>query len=446
MKKISLLLCIVSCMVLFSCSKSAKEDPGDNGNPIDVNKPIVVTDIKPKIGGLGTGVIINGENFGNDTSKIEVYFNEKKALLLKVKSNVIYAMVPKQPGDSSQIRVVSKNVSKPAEGLLAHTKFQYVIKASVTTVAGEFNVSEVKDGPALQAHFKRPVMVATTDDGNLFIVDDNGKRLAALSMQDNKVYTISTDFVKPWQCALSSNLSALFVSEQSSGTRPMLFRTVYRADNWTQPISFYDQKDNAGNYIIGSQNIYGLGADDEYVYVITAGAQKLARIHQQSGKVELIGEKLNLPNWNYLAYNKADGKMYIAAEDWGRIYRFDPRHIPPGKQTPWITNADLEWLVGTGVGKPIPGIGTAARLGSLSSIACDGDGNVYTCDYSNDVIWKMDKNLEASIIAGTGTAGYKDGNPKEALFNNPYGICATTDGILYVAEAANMTIRCIAIQ
>ena len=190
-----------------------------------------------------------------------------------------------------------------------------------------------------------------------------------------------------------------------------------------------------------------MAADDEYVYLITLNAKKLVRVHQQTRKVELIGQDLNLSAWVYLAYNKNDGYVYISSEEWGRIYRFNPRNVPPGRTAPWVSNAELEHLVGTGKGAAKEGVGTAAQLGNLSGISCDGDGNVYTADYSNHVIWKIDPQLSATIVAGTpGVGGYKDGLPKEAQFNKPYCVYATTDGILYVADTFNRLIRCIAIQ
>ena len=54
---------------------------------------------------------------------------------------------------------------------------------------------------------------------------------------------------------------------------------------------------------------------------------------------------------------------------------------------------------------------------------------------------------EGDNIAGVpGVKGYKDGKPEESLFNTPYGIAATPDGIVYVADTYNYVIRVIAIQ
>jgi len=438
---------ILLCFLLFACNKESGRSGGEEAVPIDASRPIEILDIKPREGGLGTGVIINGSNFGSDTSKIEVWFNDKKALLLKVRPEVIYAMVPKQPGDFSEVKVVAKNAGQPREVVLPDVKFQYHIRSSVTTVAGVFNVSAVKDGSALEANFRRPSFVAVSDDNTIIISDDDAGRAAALSLQDNRVYTLSSDFNYPWQSAYNTDQSALFICERNTGSKPILFRGLYRDNGWLEPLPFYDQRDNNGNYIMGSRVITGLAADGEYVYLIAQNGRRLVRVHQETRKVELIGQDLNLSSWSYLAYNKKDGYIYIASEEWGRIYRFDPRHTPSDRDTPWITNNELEHLVGMGRGAAKEGVGTAAQMNSLSGITCDAEGNIYTCDFGNSIVWKIDPQLSATILAGTpGTRGYKDGNPKEAQFDRPYSVYSTSDGILYVADTFNRVIRCIAIQ
>jgi hypothetical protein len=49
-----------------------------------------------------------------------------------------------------------------------------------------------------------------------------------------------------------------------------------------------------------------------------------------------------------------------------------------------------------------------------------------------------------ALVAGAGTAGFRDGRFTSALFNNPLGLAIRTDGtILYVADAGNNRIRAI---
>jgi glucose/arabinose dehydrogenase len=107
----------------------------------------------------------------------------------------------------------------------------------------------------------------------------------------------------------------------------------------------------------------------------------------------------------------------------------------------------VEHLAGMGPGNVIEGNGLNIRTGTIIGLSADNEGNIYIPDDSNSVIWKIDTDLNGTVIAGVpGVKGYKDGDPKEAQFNRPYNVAATSDGLIYVADQVNRVIRCIAIQ
>lgn len=441
-------LVLLNC---FACNSDKKVE--DYDEPYSPDKPLLVSTIGPEKGGLGTRVVVNGSNFGNDPSKVKLFFNSKEALILKLQSNAIYAMVPKQPGEYSTIKVKVEEGQNPdgspkyREAVLEDMKFKYNIKATVTTVAGKVGVSEVKDGMALEASFKRPVMLAVDEEGTVLIADDNGQKIRMLSLSDNKLSTVLSDLHEPWQCSFNLDFTRYFVIERRASKRPLLFYGLYKDSNWQESEAFYDEKDDDGNYIAGNMDYYGLAADDKYVFLLSASGKRFIRVDQETHKVELIGQDLNMDSWAHIAYNKKNGYLYITSEAWGRIYRLDPYHTPAGRTTPWITQAEVEHIVGTGRGSAKEGNGKAAQLGQIEGLAADQEGNIYLADYTNHIIWKIDEEFNATIHAGVpGEKGYRDGKPGEALFNMPYDVASTPDGILYVADVNNYLIRCIAIQ
>jgi DNA-binding beta-propeller fold protein YncE len=426
---------------------AACEETSNSANPLDrphdPNAEIIITNIGPENGGIGTKIIVSGSNFGNDPAKVKLYFNSKEAFVIKVQDNAIYALVPKQPGDFSTIRVVIDG----RESILPDRQFQYFIKSSVTTIAGQQGVSTSIDGPALEATMGRPSMLAVNDEGLLFVSDDGGMRLRLISIADRKVTTLIEGMNGPWQCAFTPDYQRFYVLERNVGPRPLLFYELNKGSNWMEQTSFWDQTDASGNYIAGRLGYAGLAVDEEYVYLMSLAGSKLVRVHQETKKVELIGENFPLPNWNHLCYNPKDGMLYISAESFGRIYRVDPRLTPPGHDTPWITFNDLEHILGGGRGVPREGNGTYAQFGSLEQLCFDAEGNMYVVDFQNHVVWKIDPEMNATVIAGNGTSGYADGNPKESMFTIPYGLTCTPDGILYVGEAGeNRLVRCVSIQ
>lgn len=441
---------IIFIAVMLSCEKKPQERQNPYDVPYTSGKPTTVENILPDEGGLGTRIVVSGTNFGNDTSQVRLFFNKKKALILKVQDNAIYAMVPKQPGDLSTIKVVIReNEETPVvEAELKGKQFKYHTKATVTTIAGVVGISSVKDGQASEATFGRPVKLSVDKAGeNILINDDYGRKVRYLSITDNKVSSVASNLINPWQTTFSLDYNSFYIVARRA--TPLLFYGLFKKDNWSQLEAFYDQKDEkSGQYIAGSLTYYGITCDDQYVYLLSDLGQRLLRVHQQTRKVELIGENLDMGSWANMTFNKKNGLIYVDAVTRGRIYRFNPYHTPDGKNKPWITSRDTEHIAGNGqqsVAKE--GNGKNAQFGVLENIASDWEGNVYLADYTNHIIWKIDEDLNCTILAGVpGVIGYKDGKPREALFNTPQGIAVTPDGIIYVGDCFNYVIRCIAIQ
>jgi sugar lactone lactonase YvrE len=82
----------------------------------------------------------------------------------------------------------------------------------------------------------------------------------------------------------------------------------------------------------------------------------------------------------------------------------------------------------------------------LEGLAVDAADNVYATAYSGNFILKITPDGNATIIAGTGIAGYSgDGGPANvAQLNFPSGIAVSADGTLYIADTRNNRIRRIA--
>ena len=439
--------CLIVVAFFFAgvaCDNSGTGESNPYLIPHRPNEPVIVSGIGPTNGGLGTKVVVSGNNFGNDPEKIKLFFNEREAFILKAQDNAIYAMVPKQPGEFSTIRVAVEG----REGILEDVLFEYYIRETVTTVAGVYMTQGSNDGPALEATFTRVAKVAVNDDGDVLISDDQGGRIRLFSAQENRVTTVFTA-TNLWSSTMNSDFSYFFVCERLAAQRPILFYGLSKESAYLESKIFYDQRDDNGNYIFGSRIIHGLAADDTYVYVLSDGCVSFVRVHQVTQTVELIGQNLPLGNVAHLTYNKYDGMIYAGCEAARRVVRFNPYHTPEGRTTPWITWDDMEWIAGTGISATPPreGQGRDAQFGNISGVGADMDGNLYISDLTFHVIWKIDKLFNCTIFAGIPTVnGYRDGNPREALINRPLGMSATDDGLIYVADTDNRLVRVISIQ
>ena len=82
--------------------------------------------------------------------------------------------------------------------------------------------------------------------------------------------------------------------------------------------------------------------------------------------------------------------------------------------------------------------------GSNSGYLAFTKGNLYSAGLFSNKIYKITLIGEVTELAGTGNAGFVDGNHAAAQFNTPNGITASLTGdSLFIADAANRAIRII---
>lgn len=421
-----LLILLIVSIVIMSCSDD------ETIVQYDSNKPILVNNIIPNVGGLGTSVIVKGSNFGTDKDKVELYFNETKSTIFNLNNETIYALVPKQPGDTSVIRVVIDG----KEGILKNKKFKYKIKAVVTTVAGCGEQGSNNGSNALETQFGRVSMIDVDDKGNIVIVDDWNKEIKLLNLEENKIITVLNNTGEIWQGAFNADYTKWFGICRRSWDRPMLVRSL-DTHTWFEE-KYYDVE----NYLL-SDDAYGLCTDDkDNVYIMAQKGAKFLRLNTTTKNVEVLGEDLEFDNWIHIAYNPIDHCVYASGEDTKTVYRIDPYDLP-------VTLDKIEIYAGDPAAGAnyVDAIGKLARFGAIEGICCDNEGNIYVADYGNELIRKIDKYRNVTTVAGVpGESGFKDGAPDEALFNTPYDVAVDKDGLIYVADTYNRRIRCIAIQ
>lgn len=95
-----------------------------------------------------------------------------------------------------------------------------------------------------------------------------------------------------------------------------------------------------------------------------------------------------------------------------------------------------------GVTGSADGTVAAATFGSAHGIAIDQSGRVYVADSGNQKIRVIHQDT-VSTIAGSGSAGFKDGPAFTAMFDAPYGVAVGGASALHVADRNNHRVRAI---
>lgn len=102
--------------------------------------------------------------------------------------------------------------------------------------------------------------------------------------------------------------------------------------------------------------------------------------------------------------------------------------------------ANVSVFAGTGDFGFADGPVNSAKFRQGWGIAIDNKGTVYIADTFNERIRKIENGM-VTTIAGTGTAGYLDGNALQAQFRKPRGVAIDKQGNLYVCDSENYRIR-----
>jgi hypothetical protein len=166
----------------------------------------------------------------------------------------------------------------------------------------------------------------------------------------------------------------------------------------------------------------------------TAGArdgdQNLALFHDPTG-VAL--------SWGYTGGRFNNDRVYIADTGNHTIRYVHFRTSFEGCPQPFFVGT----LAGrAGESGSTDGDATTARFNSPRGIASAPDGSVYVADAGDHTIRRVTPDGHVTTVAGVaGESGSNDGVATQAHLNTPSGIDVDVNGVVYIADTGNATIR-----
>jgi sugar lactone lactonase YvrE len=268
---------------------------------------------------------------------------------------------------------------------------------SVTTLAGQVEISGATNGTGTNALFNDPAAIVTDTNGNLFVADS----------QNDAIREVTTNG------AVTTFAGQLGVPGSGNGTGT--------GAQFNAPSGLaFDANENlfvsdTGNNAI--REITPLGAVSTFAGV--AGSGGFADGPTGSA---LFSAPLGIA----VATN---GTVFVADSRNHCI-----REISDGVVTTFAGDPQV-WGAANGMG-------TNAQFNGPVGLAFDASGNLFVSDANNDTIRKVTTNGMVTTFAGkAGADGSADGDVSSARFRSPAELVFDQRGNLFVADSFNQTIR-----
>lgn len=340
---------------LTSCSDS-KNIGSAVFNP---DQPIEVTGFYPDSGGIATPMIVEGRNFGSDTTNLKVYFEDVDGIkhpagLVSSNGSKIYLYVPSGLTYKKEMNLlVARTMSdgKEYEGQ-ARKQFIYKTQTSVTTVIGQ--ASPDADQPTVggdiaTSTLSAPNYICLDDEDNIFITErhvwhggdnypsvtcknDKGENsngnIVMASVKSNSVLVLQYGTAAILNAPAFSDIdNAMYAPEDGGMGFYALSKSVSYAPRRLTVLLDDATKDIADN---NYKHCFVVNKLDHYIYTVMVRGQ-LVRIKPNTRTCELLLKKVGTSTRpdacdSYCAFSPVKGQenmLYIAMAEGNQIWRVD---------------------------------------------------------------------------------------------------------------------------
>lgn len=489
-RKVFWTLYITAFAWLASCS----DDKNIGSSGFNPQLPIEITEFYPDSGGIATPMIIEGSNFGTDTTGMKVYFEDVDGIkhpagLVSTNGNRIYAFVPKGLTYKKEMNILVERKTPDGQEYMGKAPDQFIYKTqtSVSTVAGlaspDNDVNTV-GGDLATCTFSCPYYICIDDEDNIFVVDrmgDSGKQNQPKATSRNDKGEVSHGVISMVSAASNSAIVLKYGAEYINApaySNEKDAEAVYIPDD--AGMKYYDMQ-KLLNYVPRYRTVlkspelssvddknwkhcFVINKNDHMIYTVMYLGQ-LVRINPKNRTAEILLKQVSNATSggrgsdSYIAFSPIKGQeniLYISMADFHQIWRVDVSKIKSedketGTAEPYAGKSIYE---GVEPGKGWEdGLLKNAKFYHPRQICFTEDGKMYIADSGNSCIRVIDTTISPDKATVTtpiglpGAPGYKDGGPEIAKFHFPCGVAVNSDGtIVYVADTQNKVIRKLSIE
>jgi sugar lactone lactonase YvrE len=276
-----------------------------------------------------------------------------------------------------------------------HTIRKITAAGVVTTLAGSGSRGDA-DGTGSSASFGYPEALTVDANGNVYVADTWNYRIRKVT-PEGVVTTIA-----------------------GSGTRAVVDGTGLEA-SFHEPLGI--AVDSNGNLFV---------TDNHTIRKITSAGvvTTIAGVYRNPGFSDGTGVAASFFRPTGISID-ASGNLYIADTNNNLIRKMTPAGV-------------VTTIAGSVSPGYADGTGAAALFSYPTGVTVDAAGNLFVADNWNHMIRMITAAGVVTTLAGSTTSGYAEGTGATARFNYPFGVSINSNGLLYVTDRDNRTIRKIA--
>jgi hypothetical protein len=394
---------------------------------------VIINSFYPDSGGFATRIIIEGSNFGNNPEEVRVWFNDKQAAVIGTNGDHLYAIAPRTPGDECIISVAVGNDSTS----ISHP-FIYRTTTTVTTVAGQPGTSTFQAGTLATATFSQLRFLCVDSEDNIYGSSWYNFAIFMLNEEKDIVMQLPGDY--PGGVPTIDITGKIVLFPYDGGDNFTTYDSDMQWASRTRQIIHPSAEEIAAgkkDFSISVKQSFATCELDGMVYTYGWTTGDLVKFDPITRKGELV-QKFEASTHGQLLFHPVNKEiLYIGYTTKHAIYTYN------------VITGEYKPFAGTlGVSGYRDGPCEDALFGELAQMVFDDNLDLVMPDIRNHCIRKVNvkEGMVTTLIGRPGVAGYQDGNPEDALFRSPSGICIDKDYTIYIADAGNCCIRKLAVQ
>lgn len=447
MKTSSAYLFLALIWFFFSCSPK-KDDP-----QVCMECP-VISSISPTIGKKGDTISINGSNFAESGNRI--YFNGKETKTLSESTTLIKAYVPANCG-TGPVKLQRPDQLTSNEDKI----FTELYTFTVSTYAGTAGSGYWYDGPITYCFLNAPSALAIDREGSLLICDEknycvrkiaNGVISTIAGKHNNAGYLNSPDplsalFNTPVGLVCNSS-NAIFISDHRNHSIRNLSPIGFVTPSSGDP-QFADYADGIGAAAHFNYPGRMLLLDDNTFAIIDSANNRIRKATIQGAVTLLAGTgKPGGTNGDAknASFNNPSGMVLL---DTKTLLITDAGNAKIRKMN--LVSGEVSDFAGYGKSGFFNGSLERAMFNNPSGMAVrdmNGKKEIFIADTDNNMIRMIDIQNMVSTVIGDIKPGSVNGDGVTARLSGPADLIfdAANNGILYISDKKNHTIRKVIIE